>query len=108
MIHTEAMERLQEFQGVQEMPTTPIQPSGPTRWSPPPNSWCKANFDGAVFQELGAAGLGVEAIAGRRDHEGNVIELCPKELLYLLLLRMLKLLQVEGQFLLLQKLISKR
>ena len=104
MIHTEAMERLQEFQGVQEMPTTPIHPSGPTRWSPPPNSWCKANFDGAVFQELGAAGLGVVI----RDHEGNVIELCPKELLYLLLLRMLKLLQVEGQFLLLQKLVSKR
>ena len=37
--------------------------------TPPPISWCKANFDGAIFQELGAAGLGVVI----RDHEGSVI-----------------------------------
>ena len=45
------------------------QPLALVHWFPPPNSWCKANFDGAIFQELGAAGIGVVI----RDHEGKVI-----------------------------------
>lgn len=69
MIHTEAMERLKEFQDVQELPTIPFQSLEPTNWSPPLNSWCKVNFNGAIFQELEAAGLGVVI----RDHEGKVI-----------------------------------
>ena len=69
MIHTEALERLQEFQRVQETPTAPSQVAEPICWYPPSNSWCKANFHGAVFQELGEAGLGVVV----RDHEGTVI-----------------------------------
>ena len=44
-------------------------PSAPAHWSTPPNSWCKANFDGAIFLELGVAGMGVVI----RDHEGNMI-----------------------------------
>ena len=45
------------------------QPLALVHWFPPPNSWCKANSDGAIFQELGAAGIGVVI----RDHEGKVI-----------------------------------
>ena len=50
------------------MPTVSQQPLTPVHWCPPPNSWCKVNFDGAIFQELEAAGIGVVI----RDHEGRV------------------------------------
>ena len=69
MIHANTIERLQEFQQVQDRISTPLQSQMTVHWSPPPISWCKANFDGAIFQELGAAGLGVVI----RDHEGSVI-----------------------------------
>ncbi|XP_065638360.1 uncharacterized protein LOC136071235 [Quercus suber] len=62
------MEHL-EFQQVQDRPLIPQLPSAPIHWSPPPISWCKANFVGAIFQELGSVGLGVVI----RDHEGSVI-----------------------------------
>ena len=29
------------------------------RWSPPPAGWFKANFDAAIFQDVGRASLGV-------------------------------------------------
>ena len=69
MIHVDAIERLQEFQLAQDRTQIPQQSSATVRWSPPPISWYKANFDGAIFQELGAAGLVVVI----RDHEGSVV-----------------------------------
>ena len=29
------------------------------RWSPPPPDWFKANFDAAIFEDVGRAGLRV-------------------------------------------------
>lgn len=58
------------------MPTIPIHSSAPIHWSPPPYSWCKANFDGAIFQELEAVGVGVVI----RDHEGNGIRALSKRI----------------------------
>ena len=29
------------------------------RWTPPPSDWYKANFDAAIFNDVGRAGLGV-------------------------------------------------
>ena len=68
-IHSDAIERLLEFQHAQDSHLAPLLPPNPVCWSPPPNSWCKANYDGAIFQEQSAAGLGVVI----RDHEGKVI-----------------------------------
>ena len=31
----------------------------PVKWSPPPESWVKFNFDGALFKETDSVGLGV-------------------------------------------------
>ena len=39
------------------------------RWSPPPLDWNKANFDVAIFQDDGRAGLGVII----RDSRGLVM-----------------------------------
>nr|POE81223.1 putative ribonuclease h protein [Quercus suber] len=68
-IHADALERLNEFHQAQDIPMVSHQPSTPVHWCPPPNSWCKVNFDGAIFQELGDAGIGVVI----RDHVGKVI-----------------------------------
>nr|POE69982.1 putative mitochondrial protein [Quercus suber] len=68
-IHVDALERLNEFHQAQDIPMVSHQPSTPVHWCPPPNSWCKVNFDGAIFQELGAASIGIVI----RDHEGKVI-----------------------------------
>ena len=51
------------------MPTVSHQPPTPVHCCPPLNSSCKVNFDGAIFQKLGTAGIG----AVIRDHEGRVI-----------------------------------
>ena len=68
-IHADALECLNEFHQVQDMPTVSHQPPTPVHCCPPLNSSCKVNFDGAIFQKLGAAGIG----AVIRDHEGRVI-----------------------------------
>nr|XP_023879227.1 uncharacterized protein LOC111991659 [Quercus suber] len=65
LLYSTAREALQEFQHAH----TPASHSAPTRihskWEPPPSDWVKINFDGAVFQSKGEAGLG--AII-RNDH----------------------------------------
>ena len=49
-------------------PTVPHRPAR-TRWSPPAENLYKANFDSALFEHLGFAGLGVVV----RDDRGNVL-----------------------------------
>ena len=39
------------------------------RWSPPPENCYKINFDAALFDQLGSAGIGVVV----RDHRGEVM-----------------------------------
>ena len=58
------------------------------RWIPPISPLYKINYDGAIFSDLGAAGLGVVI----RDPCGHVIlELCQNASLSLPLLQLLKL-----------------
>ena len=59
-------ELLQEYIEVQERlgPTqkqviTQLQPRGSVRWRPPEMGRVKINYDGAVFTDMGEAGIGV-------------------------------------------------
>lgn len=60
-------ERLREFKFAQEPQPEPIH-SEVTRWTPPQNSQLKVNYDGAVFNDLQQAGVGVVV----RDAAGGV------------------------------------
>ena len=75
-LHQDSMERLQEYQAAQtieEPADSPVQDQElhqvPTKWRPPCNNFYKANFYGAVFQDLQKAGIGVVI----RDSNGEVI-----------------------------------
>uniref|UniRef100_A0A7N2LLQ2 RNase H type-1 domain-containing protein n=1 Tax=Quercus lobata TaxID=97700 RepID=A0A7N2LLQ2_QUELO len=69
MIYTDAVQRLQEFHSAQDPPLPQEAAPHPTHWLPPPPGFYKINYDGATFQDLASAGLGVVA----RDSDGRVI-----------------------------------
>ncbi|KAL4639442.1 hypothetical protein ACB092_03G218700 [Castanea dentata] len=56
---TQALAIFQQSQQPLIQPTVISQPQPRAQWSPPPSNCLKLNFDGAVFPELGKAGLGV-------------------------------------------------
>ena len=58
-IHADIIERLPEFQLAQDLPSYLMQPPSLVHWSPPPCLCFNANFDGAIFQDIAAPGLGV-------------------------------------------------
>ncbi|XP_023876184.1 uncharacterized protein LOC111988631 [Quercus suber] len=68
----QAIQSLATFQQSQQSLSQPLVTSRPqprAQWSPPPPNCLKLNFDGAVFPELGKAGLGVVV----HDSQGNAI-----------------------------------
>lgn len=68
-IYGDVVERMKEFHSVQEEPRNQITVPHPTYWLPPLPSVYKVNFDGATFQDIASAGLGVVV----RYSEGLVI-----------------------------------
>ena len=58
-INSLACDSLQEFQEANLLPCGPSPSPFPVKWSPPPVSWMKVNFDGVLFKETDFAGLGV-------------------------------------------------
>ena len=58
-INSVAFDSLQEFQEASLSRCGPSLPPCSVNWSPPPVSWVKVNFDGALFKESDSAGLGV-------------------------------------------------
>ena len=68
-IHRDAVERLQEFQMLQDIPLPSPKVVHPAHWLLPLLHQYKANCDGAVFRDINSAGLGVVI----RDSAGLVI-----------------------------------
>ena len=68
-IHRDAVERLQEFQMLQDTPLPSPKVVHPAHWLLPLLHQYKANCDGAVFRDIKSAGLGVVI----RDSAGLVI-----------------------------------
>ncbi|XP_050289981.1 uncharacterized protein LOC126728155 [Quercus robur] len=64
-----ALDFLREFIDIQKHPLHRPVPKEVIKWSPPDESVYKINFNGAVFEEQGSAGLGVVV----RDSTGLVI-----------------------------------
>ena len=50
-----AQRHLQEFQQVRRCPSKKVHAQRP-RWKPPDTGFVKANFDGAIFEDISAAG----------------------------------------------------
>ncbi|KAK9993043.1 hypothetical protein SO802_022746 [Lithocarpus litseifolius] len=69
-----ARRHLQEFQSVRRCPSKKVCAQRP-RWKPPDSGFVKANFDGAIFEDLSAAGIGV---AVRNEHGEVVATLAEK------------------------------
>ena len=59
---------MQEFQQVRQCPNKKVCAQRP-RWKPPDTGFVKANFDGAFFEDISAAGIGM---AVRNEH-GEVV-----------------------------------
>ena len=59
---------LQEFQQVWRCPSKKVRAQRP-RWKPPDMGFVKANFDGAIFKDISAAGIGVAV----RNELGEVV-----------------------------------
>ena len=53
-----ARRHLQEFQQVRHCPSKKVHSQRP-RWKPPDTGFVKANFDGAIFRDISAAGIRV-------------------------------------------------
>ncbi|KAL0003645.1 hypothetical protein SO802_011206 [Lithocarpus litseifolius] len=67
----QASQALQDFQRTLSSPPVRLLAPAPSQihWLPPPVSSIKVNFDGALFRDINAAGLGVIV----SDHRGRVI-----------------------------------
>ena len=65
----DALERLNEFQAATTPSSLIATASHPTRWLPPSPLQLKANCDGAIFNDLDCAGLGIVI----RNSEGSMI-----------------------------------
>ena len=72
-----AQHHLQEFQQVQHYPSKKVHAQRP-RWKPPNADLVKVNFDGAIFEDLRAAGIGV---AIRNEHGEVVVALAEQILI---------------------------
>lgn len=68
---TWVLQQLQDFYWAQTVKPAPSQPTylSTTRWTPPSTPTLKVNYDGAVFRETNAAGIG----AVIWDCEGRVL-----------------------------------
>ncbi|KAK9991098.1 hypothetical protein SO802_026083 [Lithocarpus litseifolius] len=74
-IYSDAMERLQEFQSAKRsMPDAEPIPPPTVHWSPPPQALYKANFDGAIFQDIHSASIGVVIKVGSGEIIGSLME----------------------------------
>ena len=58
LLHSMARDALQEFHHAHTPAPSPTHTRSLTKWEPPPLDWVKINFDGAIFQAKGEAGLG--------------------------------------------------
>ena len=58
-ICNDALERLNEFQAATTPSPLIATASHPSHWLPPPLLQLKANYDGAIFNNLDCAGLGI-------------------------------------------------
>lgn len=65
LLNSLARDALLEFQHAHSVDPSPPSTHSQIKWEPPPMDWFKINFDGAVFQEKGEAGLGIII---RNDH----------------------------------------
>nr|POE51000.1 putative ribonuclease h protein [Quercus suber] len=70
-IRPSALQLLHDFSTAQDPKNSqlPLVPAGRVRWIPPISPGYKVNYDGAIFKDIGAAGLGVVI----RDAGGSVI-----------------------------------
>ena len=66
---TQSLATFQQSQQSLSQPSTTPQPQPRAHWNPPPSNCLKLNFDGAVYLELGKAGLVVVV----HDSQGNVV-----------------------------------
>ena len=66
---------LQEFQQVRRCPSKKVRAQRP-RWKPPDVSLVKVNFDGVIFEDLRAAGIGVFV----RNEHGEVVAALVKQI----------------------------
>ena len=66
-----AQQTLQDFSRANHKASSqlPAHSTTQVRWSPPPPSSLKVNFDGATFKDVGRAGLGVVI----RDNQGQAL-----------------------------------
>ncbi|XP_042942755.1 uncharacterized protein LOC122276934 [Carya illinoinensis] len=67
----QATQSLEEFKTAQasKMVKSQLASIHPSRWTPPPSSWVKINWDAAVNVDQGRVGIGLVA----RDHEGSTL-----------------------------------
>ena len=63
------LERLQEFQTVQDLPATPVPLPESAHWIPLRSPTLKVNFDCAIFHNSQTAGIGVVI----RDYSGKAV-----------------------------------
>ena len=66
---TQSLATFHQSQQSLSQPSAASRPQPCAHWSPPPSNCLKLNFDGAVFPELGKAGLGVVV----HGSQGNAI-----------------------------------